>query len=116
MASGAHMVMPTPQGYRGDGVFDNYWKLVARWRATLMITVPTAAAALMQREVNADVSTLRYALCGSAPLPLGLFERFEQATGVKILEGYGMTEATCLVSCNPATGERKVGSVGLPFP
>ena len=76
----------------------------------------TAAAALMQREVNADVSTLRYALCGSAPLPLGLFERFEQATGVKILEGYGMTEATCLVSCNPATGERKVGSVGLPFP
>ena len=116
MASGAHMVMPTPQGYRGDGVFDNYWKLVARWRATLMITVPTAAAALMQREVNADVSTLRYALCGSAPLPLGLFERFEQATGVKILEGYGMTEATCLVSCNPATGERKVGSVGVPFP
>ena len=116
MTSGAHMVLPTPQGYRGEGVFDNYWKLVERWGVTLMVTVPTAAAALMQREVNADVSSLRYALCGSAPLPLGLFERFEQATGVKILEGYGMTEATCLVSCNPAEGERKVGSVGLPFP
>jgi acyl-CoA synthetase (AMP-forming)/AMP-acid ligase II len=78
--------------------------------------VPTAASALMQRPVNADVSSLRYALCGSAPLPVELFKRFEQATGVKILEGYGMTEATCLISFNPTTGERKIGSVGLPVP
>nr|WP_230374422.1 acyl-CoA synthetase [Pontivivens ytuae] len=116
VVSGAHMVMPTPQGYRGDGVFDNFWKLVERYRATFMVTVPTAAAALMQRKVDADVSSLTYALCGSAPLPVELFRRFEEATGVRILEGYGMTEATCLVSCNPATGERKIGSVGLPFP
>jgi acyl-CoA synthetase (AMP-forming)/AMP-acid ligase II len=116
LASGAHVILPTPQGYRGEGVFDNFWKLVERWRATLMITVPTAAAQLMQRKVDADVSSLTYALCGSAPLPQGLFTRFEEATGVKILEGYGMTEATCLVSCNPRDGERKVGSVGLPFP
>ncbi|MEO0360543.1 MAG: AMP-binding protein, partial [Pseudomonadota bacterium] len=47
--AGAHVVFPTPQGYRGEGVFDNFWKLVERWRATFMITVPTAAAALMQR-------------------------------------------------------------------
>ncbi len=116
VTSGAHMVLPTPAGYRGDGVFDNFWKLVDRWNATLMITVPTAAAALMQRKVDADVSTLKFALCGSAPLPQALFHRFEEATGVKILEGYGMTEATCLVSCNPRDGERKIGSVGLPFP
>ncbi|MEM9011299.1 MAG: acyl-CoA synthetase [Pseudomonadota bacterium] len=116
LASGAHMVMPTPQGYRGDGVFDNFWKLIERWGVTFMVTVPTAAAALMQRKVDADVSSLKYALCGSAPLPVELFKRFEEATGVTILEGYGMTEATCLVSCNPAHGERKVGSVGLPFP
>ncbi|WP_316014700.1 acyl-CoA synthetase [Roseobacter sp. HKCCA0434] len=116
VVSGAHMVMPTPQGYRGDGVFDNFWKLVERYKATFMVTVPTAAAALMQRKVDADVSSLTYALCGSAPLPVELFRRFEEATGVRILEGYGMTEATCLISCNPATGERKIGSVGLPFP
>ena len=116
VCSGAHMVMPTPQGYRGDGVFDNFWKLVERYKATFMVTVPTAAAALMQRKVDADVSSLTYALCGSAPLPIELFKRFEEATGVRILEGYGMTEATCLISCNPASGERKVGSVGLPFP
>lgn len=116
LASGAHMVMPTPQGYRGEGVFDNFWKLLERWDVTFMVTVPTAVSALMQRPVDADVSKLKYALCGSAPLPVELFKKFEGATGVKILEGYGMTEATCLVSINPAHGERKIGSVGLPFP
>ena len=116
LASGAHMVMPTPQGYRGDGVFDNFWKLLERWDVTFMVTVPTAVSALMQRPVDADVSKLKYALCGSAPLPVELAKRFEESAGVKILEGYGMTEATCLVSINPPQGERKIGSVGLPFP
>jgi acyl-CoA synthetase (AMP-forming)/AMP-acid ligase II len=35
---------------------------------------------------------------------------------VQIIEGYGLTEATCLVSANPVTGEKKIGSVGIPFP
>ena len=108
--------MPTPQGYRGDGVMDNFWKLCERWKVSFMVTVPTAASALMQRPVDADMSTVQYAFCGSAPLPVELFKQFEQSTGVKILEGYGMTEATCLVSVNPPHGERKIGSVGLPFP
>ncbi|WP_299361740.1 acyl-CoA synthetase [uncultured Paracoccus sp.] len=114
--SGAHMVMPTPAGYRGEGVFDHFWKLVERWRATFLITVPTAIAALMQRPVNADVSSLRVAISGSAPLPVELYNRFKAATGVEIAEGYGLTEATCLVSCNPVDGLKKVGSVGIPLP
>lgn len=116
IGSGAHMVMPTPAGYRGDGVFDNFWKLVERWQATFLITVPTAIAALMQRPVNADVSSLRTAISGSAPLPVELYNRFKEATGVEIAEGYGLTECTCLVSCNPIDGVKKVGSVGIPFP
>jgi len=116
VSSGAHMVMPTPAGYRGDGVMDNFWKLIERWGVTFLTTVPTAVTALMQRKVNADVSSLQYAICGSAPLPQELFRQFEEATGVKILEGYGQTETTCLISCNPTNGERKLGSVGLPFP
>jgi acyl-CoA synthetase (AMP-forming)/AMP-acid ligase II len=116
VGASAHMVMPTPAGYRGEGVFDNFWKLVERWRATFFVTVPTAAAALMQRPVDADVSTLKKAFCGSAPLPVELFNRFEKATGVTILEGYGMTEATTLISINPVDGEKKIGSVGIPFP
>jgi fatty-acyl-CoA synthase len=116
IASGAHMVMPTPAGYRGEGVFDNFWKLIERWRVTFLITVPTAIAALMQRPVDADVSSLKIAISGSAPLPLELYNRFEKATGVQIAEGYGLTEATCLVSCNPVDGRKKVGSVGVPLP
>lgn len=116
LCSGGHLVLPTPAGYRGDGVFDNFWQLVERWKVTFMVTVPTAAAALMQRPVNADVSTLQGSFCGSAPLPMELFRRFEKETGVELLEGYGMTEATCLVSINPKEGVKKVGSVGLRFP
>ena len=114
--SGAHLVMPTPAGYRGEGVFDNFWKLIERWQATFLITVPTAIAALMQRQVNADVSSLKTAISGSAPLPVELYNRFKSATGVEIAEGYGLTEATCLVSCNPVDGMKKVGSVGVPLP
>ncbi|MFU8863372.1 MAG: acyl-CoA synthetase [Rhodobacterales bacterium] len=114
--SGAHVVFPTPAGYRGDGVFDNFWKLIERWQITFIITVPTAISALMQRPVNADVSSVKTSFSGSAPLPLELFKRFEAATGVTIVEGYGLTEATCLVSVNPVDGEKKVGSVGIRFP
>ena len=116
LGSGAHIVFPTPQGYRGDGVFDNFWKLIERHKVTFMITVPTAMSALMQRPVNADISTLRLAFCGSAPLPLELYKKFEAAAGVTICEGYGLTEATCLVSINPPQGDKKVGSIGVPFP
>jgi acyl-CoA synthetase (AMP-forming)/AMP-acid ligase II len=116
VASGAHFVMPTPAGYRGEGVIQNFWKLCERWQCTFFCTVPTAISALMQRPVDADVSRVNYALCGSAPMPPELFRRFEAAAGVKILEGYGQTETTCLISCNPPEGERKIGSVGLPLP
>ena len=116
VASGAHVVFPTPAGYRGDGVFDNFWKLIERWNISFIITVPTAISALMQRPVDADISTVKTSFSGSAPLPLELFRRFEKATGVAIVEGYGLTEATCLVSCNPPEGEKKVGSIGLRFP
>ncbi len=116
LMSGAHVVFPTPQGYRGQGVIGNFWKLVERYHVTFMITVPTAVSALMQRKIDADVSTLRLAISGSAAMPVELFTRFEESAGVKVLEGYGMTEATCLVSINPPHGARKIGSVGLPFP
>lgn len=116
LSSGAHMVLPTPAGYRGEGVFDNLWKLIERWGGTFIVTVPTAAAALMQRPVDANISTLKAAFSGSAPLPVELFKRFQAATGVEIIEGYGMSEATCLVSANPTEGLRKVGSVGFPLP
>lgn len=116
IASGAHVVFPTPAGYRGEGVFDNLWKLIERWQATYLVTVPTALSALLQRPVNAKIDSLRGAFSGSAPLPIELFNRFEKITGVQIVEGYGLTECTCLVAVNPPDGAKKIGSVGLAFP
>ncbi|QUJ77005.1 acyl-CoA synthetase [Sulfitobacter albidus] len=114
--SGAHIVLPTPQGYRGEGVFDNFWKLCERWGVTFIITVPTAISAMMQRPINADLSTVKTAFSGSAPLPQELFKRFEKSTGIGIIEGYGLTEATVLVSFNPIDGEKRIGSIGVEIP
>ena len=116
MSSGAHIVFPTPAGYRGDGVFDNFWKLCERHKITFLIGVPTAFAALMQRPVNADLSSMKMAFSGSAPLPVELFRKFEKATGMTICEAYGLTEATCGVAANPPDGEKKIGSVGFALP
>ncbi|MCT4558208.1 MAG: acyl-CoA synthetase [Pelagimonas sp.] len=116
LSSGAHVVFPTPAGYRGDGVMDNFWQLCERWKISFIITVPTAVAALMQRKVDADISTVKTAFSGSAPMPMELFKRFEETCGVTICEGYGLTEATCLVAVNPPDGEKKVGSTGIPLP
>lgn len=116
LSSGAHVVFPTPQGYRGDGVFDNFWKLCERYKVTFVIGVPTAISALMQRPVDADLSSMQLAFTGSAPLPVELYKRFEKATGMTICEAYGLTEATCAVAGNPPDGIKKIGSVGMPVP
>jgi len=114
--NGGHLILMTPAGFRGEGVIDNFWKLVERYKVNFFMSVPTALAALNQRPVDADVSSLTYTVCGSAPLPVELFNQFESKTGIKILEGYGQTEATVVCSVNPPDGERKIGSVGFPLP
>lgn len=116
MRAGAHMVLPTPSGYRGEHVIKNFWKLIEKWRGTVFITVPTAAAMLIQQPLNANISSLSFIISGSAPFPTQLFEQFKHYIGVNVLEGYGMTETTCLIACNPIDSEQKVGSVGVPLP
>ena len=114
---GAHVVLLSPGGYRNPKTFAAFWRSVERYRATLFSAVPTVLSALLNvpRE-GADIGSLRFAICGAAPLSTELFNRFESATGLKLLEGYGMTEATCVSSVNPRDGERRVGSIGLRLP
>ncbi|KGQ21397.2 long-chain-fatty-acid--CoA ligase [Thermus filiformis] len=63
-----------------------------------------------------NLRTLKACISGSAPLPLEVAETFERLTGAKLVEGYGLTEASPVTHCSPLYGTRKKGSVGLPLP
>ena len=56
------------------------------------------------------------AVCGAAPAPAELLARFEDRFGFPLVEGYGLSEATCGSTINPVSGRRKAGTVGVPFP
>ena len=80
--------------------------------------VPTMFQALMDHPDFAatDWKSLRICISGGAPLPGPLAEKFEAATGARLIEGYGLTESSGVVSANPYVGERKVGTIGQPIP
>lgn len=114
LTGGHGIVLGTPQGYRGEGVMQNFWKIVERHKVSFFSCVPTVLQMLLEVPMQGeDVSSLEYSFCGAAPLSIQLFNDFEKNTGIKILEGYGFTEGTCGNSCNPAEGERRVGSIGF---
>ena len=114
---GAHVVLLSPQGYRDPTIMKNFFKIVAHYRAVTFSCVPTVLSVLLEVPVgDADISCLRYAICGAAPLSVELFKRFEAHSGMKVLEGYGLTEGTLVSSINPLHGERKVGSIGIRIP
>ena len=114
---GAHVILGTPQGYRGEGVVPRFWELVEQHRINFFSGVPTLYAALLEQPTQGrDIRSLEYGLCGAAPMPVELMRTFQDRTGVKILEGYGLTEATCVSTCNPPLGERRLGSIGLRLP
>ncbi|WP_336631245.1 MULTISPECIES: acyl-CoA synthetase [unclassified Microbacterium] len=113
---GAHVVLGTAQGYRGEGVLDAFWEIVEQYRIRVFSGVPTVFAALLHRSAgDHDVSSIGYALCGAAPMPEELFRAFQERTGVRVLEAYGLTEGTCASSVNPAARPR-IGSIGLRLP
>ncbi|OFE18334.1 long-chain fatty acid--CoA ligase [Humibacillus sp. DSM 29435] len=63
-----------------------------------------------------SVHGIRYSLSGAMPLPAELVERWEAATGGLLVEGYGLTETSPVIVGNPMTGDRRPGSIGVPFP
>jgi len=114
---GAQVVILSPLGYRDVSVIEHFYHIVEYYQANFFSSVPTVLSALLDVAVGeCDIGSLDYAICGAAPLSVELFKRFEQHTGMKILEGYGLTECACASSVNPKDGVRKVGSVGLSMP
>ncbi len=114
---GDHVVLATPEGYRSKTVIARFWEVVDRFRISTFSGVPTLYSALLETPIrNDDLSSLKFAICGAAPMPVALTRAFEAATGVKIIEGYGLTEGACVSSLNPPEGERFPGSIGLRIP
>jgi long-chain acyl-CoA synthetase len=93
---------------------------IRKYRPTLYPGVPA-----MYNSINnhpqviagkVDASSIKACISGSAPLLLSTKDRFEELTGGKLVEGYGLSEAPTATHCNPLNGENRKGSIGLPLP
>lgn len=92
--------------------------LIPKYRPTMFPAVPAMFNAINGYPgiERIDISSIKGCFSGSAPLPLEVLERFEQLTGGKITEGFGLTETSPVTHANPLFGLRKPGSIGIPLP
>ena len=93
-------------------------KTIQKYRCTGFPGVPTMFQALLDHPDvgKTDLSTLKVCISGGAPMPAPVHERFENVTGVRLVEGYGLTETSGVVSANPYAGTRKRGIIGQVVP
>jgi len=97
---------------------DEALEAINRYHPTRFPGVPTMYFAIINhpQAQNYNISSIRACSSGSAPMPVEALKRFEELTGAKLSEGYGLTEASPVTHANPYQGRRKIGSIGLPRP
>ena len=110
--AGTVIMLPNPRP------IDNVMKAIHHERCSLFPGVPTMYIAIVNHpEVNKyDLRSVEACISGAAPLPVEVQQKFEAITGGRLVEGYGLTEASPVTHSNPIYGKRKAGSIGLPFP
>ncbi|MCF8104975.1 MAG: long-chain fatty acid--CoA ligase [Desulfohalobiaceae bacterium] len=117
-ASGSRLVcIPDPRA--GKPPFSDVLKAVEHSRPTLLVAVPTIFSAFVNhpRLDRYDLSSIMLCVSGGAPLPRELCKRFEDKTGSLIIEGYGLSETSPVVTVNPTNRQqRRLGSVGYALP
>ena len=88
-----------------------------KYKCTTFSGIPTIYNYLneMKEAEGEDLSFMKACVCGAAPMPVDVFQKFEKKFGAKIIEGYGLSEGTCVSSLNPLKGDRKIGSIGIPI-
>jgi long-chain acyl-CoA synthetase len=93
-------------------------KTIAHYRCTGFPGVPTMFQAMLDHPdlTKADLSSLKVCISGGAPMPAPVHDKFEELTGVRLVEGYGLTESSGVVSVNPYAGTRKKGTIGQVLP
>ncbi len=117
LSAGVEVVIPTTSLFRNRDVIKNYWRLVERYRATVLSAVPTVLAALANVPVNgADISTIHFCRTGAAPLSPDLSLRFEKLFSLHVHEAFGMTEMAGISTVTPPGVVAPAGCVGLRLP
>ena len=87
-----------------------FWEAVESHRPTFFSAVPTMYALLESKtHRQVDTSSLRFVVCGAAPMSAELISRFERRFSVPVVEGYGLSEGTVASTLNPVHGPRKAG-------
>jgi long-chain acyl-CoA synthetase len=94
-----------------------FWNIISDYRVTSFGSVATMLSMLLQTYPEGvprglDSEQLRFAMCGSAPVPAEVLKKFEETFGCLVVEGYGLSESTCRSTFNPPTNERRPGSCG----
>ena len=89
-----------------------------KYKATALPGAPAMYISMLQQKNwnRYSMQSLKICISGSAPMPLDVMRQFEQVFGARIMEGYGLSEASPITHMTPAWGMRKVGSIGLPLP
>jgi long-chain acyl-CoA synthetase len=95
-----------------------FWASVESERPTYFSAVPAIYVFLgaLPAEVKPDLASLRFVICGAAPMPPSAIADFETRYRVPLIEGYGLSESTVALTVNPLEGPRKAGTVGKPLP
>jgi len=95
-----------------------FWSVVEKYKVNYFSAVPAVYQILLSDPSRAkfDKSSLRFGICGAAPMPVSTFKEFEEVFKIPLIEGYGLTEGTCVSTLNPRTGVRKIGSIGKACP
>ncbi len=91
---------------------------IRRRKPTVFPGAPTMYIALLNHPLalEGDLGSVRVCVSGAAPLPRDVQEKFEKLSGGRLIEGYGLTEASPVAHCNPIWGFRKSGTIGVPLP
>ena len=112
LAASAMVLMPDPRD------IGKLVKNIETHRVTLFPGVPAIFNAINNTRgiERIDLTSVSSCFSGAAPLPVDVVERFEKLTGGRIVEGFGLTEASPVTHVNPLRGRRKLGSIGVPLP
>jgi long-chain acyl-CoA synthetase len=106
-----------------------FWDIIEKYRITSFGSVATMLSMLLNQQSaisnkpenpssqtpNPKSRSLRFAMCGSAPVPAEVLRKFEETFGVLVIEGYGLSESTCRSTFNPPNKDRRPGSCGKPI-